>query len=227
MTLYKSLLNWALPNTCIACKQNLIPPAKLCLTCRDDFKTISFNHSANLLHRADIGRLFNKPSFDSVFALCWYEDYSAMWLKQVKYHGAQHVCIALQQLLKKQLRLARQYNNWVEPELCLPVPLHWFRYLRRGYNQSELIWQNLHLPLNPKVLKRTRYTQPQTNLLKSQRQNNLKHAFSCSLNKTFKHVAILDDTLTTGSTVNEIAKLLKYNGVEYISVWAVAIAPKK
>jgi ComF family protein len=109
--------------------------------------------------------------------------------------------------------------------VILAVPLQDKRCWRRGYNQSEL----LALPLarwlgceyRPAALRRIRATAPQQQLIARLRRRNLRGAFRCDKGLAGKHVALLDDVVTTGSTVAEIATLLQKQGVASLQIWCV------
>ncbi|MEO7065765.1 MAG: ComF family protein [Rhodanobacter sp.] len=116
------------------------------------------------------------------------------------------------------------------PEQLLVVPLHVSRLRRRGYNQAlELarpLAKALDVPLNYDVLQRVRNTSAQTELDAASRRRNVRGAFA--LRKAVilpAHVAILDDVMTTGSTLAECARVLKHAGVQQVDVWALARAP--
>lgn len=115
------------------------------------------------------------------------------------------------------------------PDCLIPVPLHRRRYLERGFNQAELIaaycGSRLGLPIIRKALIRCRNTPPQTGFGRRLRHKNLKGAFQVVSGTSLpKHIALIDDVITTGSTVREISKLLVQSGVERIDVWAFARA---
>lgn len=108
------------------------------------------------------------------------------------------------------------------------VPLHWQRRWFRGFNQSELLagalnqhWQNTTTAL----FSRTQSTPPQQSLNKKQRQNNLKNVFTLTNRPTHSHVAIVDDVVTTGTTISELCKLLLAVGVEYIDIYCISRTP--
>ncbi len=113
------------------------------------------------------------------------------------------------------------------PELLIPVPLHPARLRHRGYNQAIEIYreaaQSLAIPMARHHVVRTRATRPQVELDARKRRSNLRGAFLVR-DTIPAHVAILDDVITTGTTVNELAKTLKRAGAEKVSVWAVARA---
>jgi ComF family protein len=114
------------------------------------------------------------------------------------------------------------------PEVLLPVPLHPLRKVSRGFNQADGIAgslsKKLGIPVDRKLLKRNRNTLPQSRLSNKERRQNLKGAFSLSYDPAYKRVAIIDDILTSGSTANEIAALLKKAGVKEVLLWAWANA---
>lgn len=114
--------------------------------------------------------------------------------------------------------------GWV----VVPVPLHWFRENKRGFNQSKLIGQILSKKLGLDYcegLKRIRYTRSQVKLTEKQRRKNIFGAFEISPNhepRTMNSVLLIDDVWTTGSTMRECCYILKRAGVK--SVWALTLA---
>lgn len=113
------------------------------------------------------------------------------------------------------------------PDRLLPVPLHPARLRERGFNQSlELarpIARRLKLPLDIHSCQRLRNTRPQAELSAKQRHGNLKGAFGVR-RKLTGHVAIIDDVMTTGGTVQELARTLREAGAEQVEVWVCARA---
>jgi ComF family protein len=99
---------------------------------------------------------------------------------------------------------------------------------RRGFNQSiELarpVARAFRLPLEIQSVIRRRDTRSQTGLHKKQRRRNIHGAFKSVKSMSCDHVAILDDVVTTTSTVNELASLLKRAGVRRVDVWSIARA---
>lgn len=116
------------------------------------------------------------------------------------------------------------------PQCLIPIPLHSSRLRVRGYNQSlELakhLSQILNIPVDNKSFVRTRKTRIQSELLAKQRKRNIKGAFAKNRTvlPTYNHIAIIDDVVTTGATVDEMARLIKKFGVERVDVWACARA---
>lgn len=115
-------------------------------------------------------------------------------------------------------------------DTLIPVPLHPERLRQRGFNQSQILAdmlaKALNLPVDRHSLTRVKATDPQSGLNYRQRSINMKKAFGYKPRTPWKSVAVVDDIITTGNTMNEICKLLSRQGVTYIEVWAVARALK-
>ena len=113
------------------------------------------------------------------------------------------------------------------------MPLHISKWQLRGYNQAHLIAkpfsQLLKLPYQGSALVRVKKNISQVGQTGAQRRNNLASAFTLRqpLTKAVKHVLLIDDVLTTGSTASEISKLLKRNGVERVTVVTVCLSLPK
>jgi len=114
------------------------------------------------------------------------------------------------------------------PEALVPVPLHRARLRERGFNQAVEIARplaaRLGIELDLNSCERVRNTAEQTRLDAVQRLRNLKGAFRVVRDVPYRRVAIVDDVLTTGSTVASLAGSLRATGVEEIEVWSCARA---
>lgn len=112
-------------------------------------------------------------------------------------------------------------------EALVPVPLHATRQFTRLYNQAELLaldmGKALKIPVASRLLRRTRRTVAQSGLSAQQRASNLKGAFRAR-DAPPAHVALVDDVMTTGSTVGECARILKQAGAQTVEVWVAARA---
>ena len=115
-----------------------------------------------------------------------------------------------------------------KPDMLVPVPLHTSRYLDRGFNQSlemgRLIARKLNIPLNDTLIVRQKKSQSQVSLSAKERQKNVRGIFSNSGRLNGQHVAVIDDVMTSGSTVNEVAKVLKKAQAGRVDVWVFARA---
>lgn len=167
------------------------------------------------------GHCLNKPpEQDASFSLFRYQPPIDRLIADLKYHDK----LTLSRFFASQM--AEQLKAHTLPQLLIPIPLHSRRLRERGYNQSlelaKQLSQQLHIPVQTNVLTRIRDTQPQASLPFSERRKNMKQAFQ--INNTYipSHVALVDDVLTTGHTVDAAAKLLRQAGVNKIEVWTIA-----
>ena len=129
-------------------------------------------------------------------------------------------------------KLARLMTGYLESEpmpakVLMPVPLHSRRERERGYNQSELLSRELSnatgIPLETGSLRRTHNTPPQVSMESpDERRLNIQGAFDCASNVDTVEVLLIDDVITTGSTISACARALKDAGAS--SVWGLALA---
>ena len=122
----------------------------------------------------------------------------------------------------------RQWLMAIRPQALVPVPVHASRKRKRGYNQAELIARELSacsgIPVNTALIRRERKTRPLKALSQTERQNNLKRAFKiCQNDVKLKTIVIIDDIYTTGSTVDEMARVLAGAGVTRVYFMALTI----
>lgn len=119
-------------------------------------------------------------------------------------------------------------NLRINYDIILPVPVHKKRKAKRGYNQSELIAKeiakNINMEYSNKVLIKIVDTVPQSTLNQTQRMENVLGIYKVINSQIIykKRILLIDDIFTTGSTVNECAKVLKQNGAEAIDVLTIA-----
>jgi len=113
-------------------------------------------------------------------------------------------------------------------DMVIPVPLHWRRRWRRGFNQSELLgvcWsQRLKLPFQPRWLRRVRPTAMQSSLSPTARRENVRAAFRTTKCAKLhgRRVLLVDDVMTTGSTAHAAAKALKDSSASSVVVAVLA-----
>lgn len=115
------------------------------------------------------------------------------------------------------------------PDLLIPAPLHWRRLTWRGYNQAGEIARRLSRTLTVEVAHdvavRTRVTADQIGKTAAERRRNVRGAFRINKNLSGLRVALLDDVITTGATLNELARACRAAGAVRIEAWAVARTP--
>jgi len=126
-------------------------------------------------------------------------------------------------------RLAERVREAARPDLLAVPPLGPARLRERGFNQAleiaRTVGRRLGVPVDARAVARRRDTPPQASLDRRARVANLRGAFACGADVRGRHVAIVDDVLTTGATADAIARVLKAAGAERVSAWAVARAP--
>jgi len=121
-------------------------------------------------------------------------------------------------------RLARRAK--VRPDCLVAMPLHPLRLRERGFNQSlqlaRSIGRQLDIPVLSFACQRVRNTPSQSALPWKERGKNMRKAFNCSADVAGKHVAVVDDVMTTGATLNELALALLNAGASEVSAWVIA-----
>lgn len=167
--------------------------------------------------------LSRHPAFDETYAPFIHQGAIKHLIGNLKF-GATYKNARLLGML-----LADHLNQTAErPDLILPVPLHLSRYRQRGFNQAieigRTVAKELKIPLDLSSCKRHRDTPHQTQLSAKKRRKNMKNAFSVIKPIHARHIAILDDVMTTGSTAHELAYVLKKAGVSRVDVWVCARA---
>jgi ComF family protein len=147
-------------------------------------------------------------------------------IQQLKYGNELSVGRVFAHCFAGQLAAARI----VLPDILIPVPLGARRFRTRGFNQAIEIARHLRgltgVEARTDIAVRVRETAAQAALPREERRKNVRGAFALLQPLRSAHVAILDDVVTTASTVHEIAKLLRQAGAERIDVWAIARAGK-
>jgi len=163
-----------------------------------------------------------KPPWSRAYALFKYTNEVQDCIHKYKYQG----CTELARPLG---RLASGLFDSDSPryDFIVPIPLHWRRYLMRGYNQSELfarqVSKHTGIPVG-RGLKRIRYTKQQAFLTKTERNSNIQGAFSVFDSTVVEKRSILltDDVMTTGATLREAAGVLQNGGAERVDILVIA-----
>jgi len=148
-------------------------------------------------------------------------------IHKFKYSGQRFLCNTLNDMMLAQENLKEIVPNI---DIIVPVPLHWIKKMRRGFNQAELlargIQQYFSKPVSVNNLYRVKNTASQTQLSRKQRQINIHNAFRVHDPKSFqkKRILLVDDVLTTGVTASECSKILKQSGARSVHLLILATA---
>lgn len=162
-------------------------------------------------------------SFDATHALFLYQPPITKLIWQLKFnHALIHAKLFGDLLTQK---ILKEYANQSLPGLIVPVPLHKYRLKDRGFNQAleiaRPVAKKLKIPLDLSP-KRCKSTMPQATLAAKDRTANVKNAFKLKRNYKNMHIAVIDDVITTGSTIQEFCHELKKAGAKRIDVWCCA-----
>ncbi len=231
--LLQSALDLLYPPHCESCQK---PGRLLCRQCVKRLRRIHppYCHVCSL---PVIGRISGNfvctncrhRKFHFQFAVCGYEanDVVRLLIHRFKYHGISRLEFILAQLIFHAWRDERVAVH--PPEILVPVPLHPSRERERGFNQArrlaEALSKQTGIPCGS-LLKKSVFTESQALLNRSQRRQNLRGAFTLRQNRSLNGVSIMlvDDVLTTGSTLEECSKTLLAGGARAVSAITVARA---
>ena len=205
---------------CPACEiklNELMIHQPMCMKCGKPIRRVEqeFCHDCTIItHHFDRGQalwLHKPPVSNSIY--------------QFKYHNQRAFGKYYARAMAKQFEsIIREWN----PDCIVPIPLHKKRKRKRGYNQAMIIAKKLgeiwEIPVNGKILRRIKSTNPQKKLGSRERKKNLKNAFSVAGNLEYvKRVLLIDDIYTTGNTIDEAARKLKQDGVEKVYFLTISI----
>ena len=165
------------------------------------------------------------PTFDYALAAARYRGPLREAMHAFKFRGKRTLARALGDLVLEECAEA------LPPDAValVPVPLTLERQRERGYNQAQLLAEQigaaLHLPVRRRWLRRVRSTLPQTDLTATERRTNVRGAFTAAPAVAGRHLVIVDDVFTTGATVAECARTLRAAGAVQVGVLTVARVP--
>lgn len=228
------LLSLFYPATCVVCSENVEPSEYLCERCIGLATRIKppFCEKCSEPFPGAITQTFSCANcehrvlhFDSAVAAYRSRGVVRRLVHQFKYSGQRFLRFPIAEWLCETLRDPRLDGRRFD--VIVPVPLHPARERERGFNQAQLLAEILAdfatLPLCP-LLERVRYTSTQTAHDRAERMENLRDAFRLRKNRDVRdlRVLLIDDVLTTGSTLSECARVLKAAGA--VSVHAATAA---
>jgi ComF family protein len=223
---------WLLPRICVSCGFNSYNlKLDLCADCKQHLPWIDtrcYQCGAQITKPSESivceKCQSSPPPFNRLCALFKYKPPVIRLIGSLKFGRQLYPAQVFGHLLTEAI-MQRWYVQQPLPQLIIPVPLHEKRHRQRGYNQateiSLPIAKTLHIPLGLDVCERVRYTKAQAKLNRAYRTRNLTAAFKAKISSKYKSVALVDDVVTTGSTVRAVSMALIAAGVENIEVWCV------
>ena len=205
---------------CLLCQQKIQPlPKPLCLKCARPIPPFDAYTTCSSC-RAE------RPHYDRGFALVEYDEPTKLIFHQIKFEKKPWLFEIYGGLLHPSF-LPLRFNDY---EMIIPVPLDGSREQKRGFNQALMIAKMVkrvdplyEVPIQ-KLIKKTKKTTPQSQLRRNQRLTNLNNAFKLNQPQEIsgKNILLIDDIFTTGSTINECARLLKENGAGRVDFFTLA-----
>jgi ComF family protein len=216
-----------LPGACLLCGAPS-GEAGLCHACVASLPVVSSNRcpicAAPAPSATECGRcLQRRPAYDQVIVALDYLSPVDFLVADLKYSrnlaAARALAFLLAQLLERE----------PYPDIVLPMPIAASRLRERGFNQASEIARHacavFGLRVSERLAQRTAANQSQTALPWRDRARNVRGAFRCETDLTGKTIAVVDDVITTGATLNELASVLKRAGAEKVIGWIAARTP--
>lgn len=191
----------------------------ICPDCEERIPIRSFNESWE--------RLRYQQYVDRCSIVSWYEvEVLKQLIHMAKYHNSKDSLAVLGRLLVLFWNKAGMETILPKGSVIVPVPLHRRKQLSRGYNQSVVLARflasELALLVDESLVVRKKYTKSQVGLHAQKRHQNIANAFSVIRERVPQNVLLIDDVVTTGATLDEIARVLKAAGVQ--QVFAIVLA---
>ncbi len=210
---------------CLLCAATKAEKTGLCSACLADLPWLPSQICPQCALASSDGQvcghcLRSSPAFDRTrapFSYCYPLD---ALLQRYKYDHLLNLAHTFAGLLECTLPSTER------PDVLIPMPLHALRLRERGFNQAleiaRPLAKKLDLPLDAQSCARIRMTAPQVSLPLKRRIGNMRRAFSCTARLDGKRVALLDDVMTTGASLNALAETVKAAGAIHVECWVVA-----
>ena len=167
--------------------------------------------------------LNSSPDFDATKAVFLYQFPIDAMMLRYKYGNSLNLGDTFGEFLAEKIHVEDCLKSI---DLIIPMPMHPQRLKERGFNQAieiaKVLTKNCKEKLDYKSTKRQTLTPPQASLPLKERVKNIKGAFKVNANFAGKRIAIVDDVMTTGASLNELAKTLKKAGASHVECWVIA-----
>ena len=215
---------------CLLCVTSQSGKFGLCQTCLEDLVWSPMNNclQCGLNSRGELcgNCLSSAPDFDATYAVFVYTYPVDTLILRYKYGGALSLSHTFGQLMNEKIRS----TNHDAIDLIIPMPMHPTRLKERGFNQAleiakivdKSLTKDKVSKLDFKSVIRQTLTPPQASLPLKDRVKNIKGAFKVNKDLNGKRIALVDDVMTTGASLNELAKTLKKAGATHVECWVIA-----
>jgi ComF family protein len=232
---FKKVTYFFFTQYCVLCGEKCITDFALCESCQATLPKIKYSCAkcgAELDYDASFKAICGNciinsppPVITKVIAACKYQSPIDHFILELKFAQKLLYAKILGSILAEHLQ--QHYNQSdIKPQIIIPIPLHKTRLRKRGFNQAleiaKIVSKQMEIPIDCFSCIRIRNTDPQTILPPGDRRKNIRRAFTTRCHINYKYVAVIDDVITTGSTIQEFCKMLSKNGVEQIDVWCCA-----
>lgn len=227
MSPFAAILQVLFPTTCASCGEVLVRGERqICLSCLSDLRSTAFSgFDDNAMER----RLAGLMPLEHAAATHLFQQGGTVRkvVHAMKFHGNTELCLMMGRQMGLDLLASGRFDD---VDVLIPVPLHWLRRYRRGYNQSELLCRGigevLKVPVCTDAVVRHRYTRQQSLQQESRRASNVAGAFKVRKGDKIagKHVLLVDDVVTTGATIAACANTIAAVDGVRISVAAFCMA---
>jgi ComF family protein len=233
---WSHIVQFLLPEKCLLCHQapNQASATGLCKGCTESLPWLqnaclncALPLNSPIATSYTCGQCQNEPPpFQQCHTLFHYQPPINSLISRLKFNQRLSYARTFGELMAQQI--LDRYTHAQLPDMIIPVPLHKRRLRKRGFNQAQEIARGcaakLSLPLNTKQCQRTKHTAHQLGLSAVERRRNVKKAFTCKPFQRGLRVALVDDVMTTGTTLRELSLCLKNAGCEEVHLWCVARA---
>lgn len=215
------------PNLCLCCFENPIKGDGnfFCITCHSK---MPFTNDIENIDNELMYHFYGRIPIERATALLWYSEGGVVqqMIHNMKYKGRKEIATQLGSILGEKIFKSGMYKTI---DLLIPVPMHYKKKLLRGFNQADLIAESISFEINKpslsNVLIKEKETTTQTRKSRLERVANAANIYKLNESSAIKnkHILIVDDVVTTGSTIESCASVLLKNGAAKISVACVAM----
>lgn len=222
----QDIIHLIYPETCIICQNELLFQKKnICLFCQNE---LQYTYFERFIEPSPLDQLFwGRVKINATYAYVYFEKGKNVQpiLHALKYKNKPEIGEKLGVLIGEKIKDLPSFQNI---DALIPVPIHPKKKFTRGYNQSEKIADGissiLKIPVIPDFIESLKQTPSQTNKNRFKRWDNVATKFSIKNDIKLNHIAIVDDVITTGATLEAIIKVILENNPEIrISIMSLAI----